>query len=301
MSDNSLDSLTRSPRSISTLTTAFLGTSDYLDLSGEQTVSIAFPGSQNEAASITYTTTPNRPFPKLTDGHLYYHRHEHATPLECGIRFRTRAKKPPWTFIRGQDLLLPSGHPWEIILPEIACRAGYATIRDQLLGEKLVTEEQVSQCRDIFAGHEINPETTLFRLTQEFPVDFSGSINLAVVGETLHHLEFEDIFRVFDKCRSYHPWIGCGLVAFEPVAESGRRLVNLRIKGTVGRRWSKIKGGSFKGILPPRKGILLARTRRGGLSPVTWAHDIDADLSPTGAALRLLWDRQLASPASVNN
>ncbi|KAJ7256170.1 hypothetical protein B0H12DRAFT_518415 [Mycena haematopus] len=297
-SGDPLDPLTEPARQISTLKPAFLVPSDYLDLSGKKAVPISCHASQSEAALITYTK--KFPFPKLTDGFLYYHRHGCAAPLEGAVRFRARAAKPPWTFIRGRDLLLPSGHPWEIILPEVACRAEYATIRNQLLAEKLVTEQQLSQCRDIFADQEINPETTLFRLTQEFPVSFTGSINLAVVGETLHHLEFEDMFRVTNDGKTYHPWTGFGLVCFEPTTGPGPRMVNLRIKQTIGPIRSPIKGGRFKGILPPRNGILLAHTRRGGLAPVKWAHDIDADPTPTGAALRLLWDNHLQLSGASN-
>ncbi|KAJ7844832.1 hypothetical protein B0H13DRAFT_1546052, partial [Mycena leptocephala] len=67
---------------------------------------------------------------------FYYHRDPHATPLEGSLRFRVTADKDTAAF---HDLLLPSGCPWQIILPQLACRSNYSRILNELLEQKLVT------------------------------------------------------------------------------------------------------------------------------------------------------------------
>jgi hypothetical protein len=59
--------------------------------------------------------------------------------LEGGVRFRVASDKAPSSFDHGHDLLLPSGLPWQIILPQVACYKNLAATRDQLLKEHLVT------------------------------------------------------------------------------------------------------------------------------------------------------------------
>ncbi|KAF8143427.1 hypothetical protein K438DRAFT_1783727 [Mycena galopus ATCC 62051] len=86
------------------------------------------------------------PFPPQSIGFLFYYRDPDAAPLEGSIRFRVVPQNTPTTFHDGHDLLLPSGRPWQITLPQIACRAQYARIRAQLLQEKLATAEQLAQC-----------------------------------------------------------------------------------------------------------------------------------------------------------
>ncbi|KAF8171053.1 hypothetical protein K438DRAFT_1982330 [Mycena galopus ATCC 62051] len=289
-----------SPPQISTLNPALLSPSNYLDLSGKLEVPIHCLGSQSGAASsIGYASTPTKklPFPEFTDGFLYYHRDQDAAPLEGAVRMRIRGKKPPWTFINGRDLLLPSGCPWQIILPQIASSdANYDVIRNQLLADKLVTETELWQCHDIFGDKRIDPETTLFHLTQEFPVDFnSESLRLNLVGaNSVHRLDLGCLFVTHDKNKSFPPWRGSARACLEPSTipeHIGRRVINLRFKEATSRVICNLPGGRYKGILKPRAGIFLLYTRRGGLAPVKWEYDIDTDTTPAGAILRYLWDR----------
>ncbi|KAF8207294.1 hypothetical protein K438DRAFT_2013787, partial [Mycena galopus ATCC 62051] len=201
-----------------------LAASNYLDLSGKVEVPIHCLASQSGAAStlIRYTSTPKKkllPFPQPTDGFLYYHREKDAAPLEGAVRMRICGKKRPWTFLNGRDLLLPSGCPWQIILPQVACGdANYTSMREQLLAENLVTEEQLAQCRCLFGDEEIDPQTTLFRLSQEFPVNFdSASPHLNLVGAaSVYRLELDGLFVTNDGGKSRIPWKGSGRACLEP-------------------------------------------------------------------------------------
>ncbi|KAJ7839952.1 hypothetical protein B0H14DRAFT_1064189 [Mycena olivaceomarginata] len=138
---------------------------------------------------------------------------------------------PPPSFDHGQDLLLASGMLWQVILPQIASRNGYARIRDQLLVKNLVTAEQLTRCLATFgAGTNIYPGLALFRLAQEFPIDFSGEINLSVVGQSLHRLTLKTTFYLKQSTgKYYYPW---DVARFEPSTSpqySGRRVIHLRI------------------------------------------------------------------------
>ncbi|KAJ6566755.1 hypothetical protein B0H19DRAFT_713692, partial [Mycena capillaripes] len=58
------------------------------------------------------------PFPPQSSGFLYYHKNPSALPMEGSVRLRVTPDKEPSSFSRGQDLLIPSGCPWQIILPQ---------------------------------------------------------------------------------------------------------------------------------------------------------------------------------------
>jgi hypothetical protein len=148
------------------------------------------------------------PFPARSTGFLYYRQEALAAPLEGSIRFRVTSNNAPLSFQHGRDLRLPSGSPWQITLPRIACAKGYSRISEQLLDENLVTQKQLSQCRDIFGDQLPSPELTLFRLTQEFPINFT-QLRLTIVGENaLHVLRLESPFRARFETKMCAPWTG---------------------------------------------------------------------------------------------
>jgi hypothetical protein len=132
--------------------------------------------------------------------------------LEGSVRFRITSDNAPSSFDHGQDLLLASGMPWQVIFPRIASRNGYARIRDQLLVENLVSS-LITRCLAMFgAGTNIYPGLDLFRLGQEFPINFSGEINLSVVGQSLHRLTLKTTFYLKQSTgKYYYPWDGARL------------------------------------------------------------------------------------------
>ncbi|KAJ7325756.1 hypothetical protein DFH08DRAFT_886154 [Mycena albidolilacea] len=272
---------------ISTLNPPFIAPDDYVDLSQRKQIQLRFPKSQGNArAELIYGRCSNipQPFPPRSAGFFYYHRDPDAAPLEGSIRFRVTSDNAPSSFNRGHDLLLPSGLPWQIILPQVACGKSYGRLRDQLLEENLVTAKQLLQCRDIFREiKRIFPRVVLFRMNQEFPVEFTGQIALAVVGKVLHRPHWSSLFR---QGTSF-PITGSGVARFEPSTDpeyAGRRVVHLRITKIV----NPVSITEETTLLKPEAGQLLVRPSHSRIEP--WAYDIDASNSVAATALRALWD-----------
>ncbi|KAF8148782.1 hypothetical protein K438DRAFT_1866824 [Mycena galopus ATCC 62051] len=291
---------TRILHSISTLNACLLTTADHLDISGRIYVTVRFPKSRaGLKASFFYErrridgSYPRIPFPSESTGFLYYYRDPHAAPLEGSVRFRITSDNLPSSFVHGQDLLLPSGAPWQIMLLQVAMRAEYSRIRDQLLEEDLVTPEQLAQCRQIFSHRPTFSETTLFRLNQSFPVNFGGEITLTVVGEELHVMRSQCFRARTFRGNIYSPWAGSALARFEPSTSSehaGRRIVHLRITKIITPVSCTMDEKEYQGrVLRPEEGQLLTVSFRGG-PPKPWSYDIDDQNNHSAAALRVLWD-----------
>ncbi|KAF7368337.1 hypothetical protein MVEN_00155100 [Mycena venus] len=280
---------------IYTLNPALLQFRDHLDLSRRQPTTIQFPTSQSDTLALLCYERHQRldlPFPDRSSGFLYYHRDRHAAPCEGSIRLRVTSDDDPSSFSDGQDLHLLSGCPWQIILPQVACRRNLSRFRDQLLEESLVTEQQIAQCRRVFGDRKrILPETTLFRLAQEFPVSFTSGIYLTVVGEETHSFSFQEIFGVIYHGKRTFPWAGSALARFEPSARPehlGRRVVHLRITKIVTPVSCNFEA-SIGRMMKPAEGELL-NVFRHGPNPEPWAIDIDNTRSPAAPALRVLWE-----------
>lgn len=75
-----------------------------------------------------------------------------------------------------------------------------------------MTEEQLSQCRDIFGGHKIHPEYTLFRLDSLFFVNFSTTA-LTAVGDALYPFRVQPFVQYTGE--QYFPWSGMSYIAFK--------------------------------------------------------------------------------------
>ncbi|KAF8155318.1 hypothetical protein K438DRAFT_1777681 [Mycena galopus ATCC 62051] len=273
---------------VSTLNSLHISADDYVVLSGMDSVTIRFPKTRRGTyAKFRYCNMSHRstaPFPHHSAGFLYYHNPPNGLPLEGSVRLRVTLDKNPASFTSGQDLLLPSGAPWQTILPQIACREHHTLICQQLLREKLVTEEHLSRARRIFAGSDrITPQLILFRINQLFPVNFGASVQLTVVGKKLHKLDFPHLFS--DE-EGRFPWTGSALACFEPSTRSehiGRRVVSLRLVQIIDP--VACVAQSYRGRLPkPQEGQLLTGD---GVAP--WAYEIDNQSSPA-EALRVLWD-----------
>ncbi|KAJ6489040.1 hypothetical protein C8R45DRAFT_929735 [Mycena sanguinolenta] len=283
-----------SPAVVSTLNPLLISSNDYLDFSHMQSVIIRFPGSRRRTyAKFHYCNTQHRwtaPFPPRCTGFLYYHTPANPLPLEGSLRLRVASNNSLSSFESGQDLLLPSGAPWQTILPQIACRTQNTTISRQLLHEKLVTEERLMRARRIFGNNgRISPQLVLFRMGQEFPVNFGASLHLTVVGEGLQSLLLPQLFSDEEQL---FPWTGSALACFEPSARpehTGRRVVHLRLTRIVHPVSPAVQ--RYHGQLAkPEEGQLLSR------DGFPWAYDIDS-ASTAADALRALWDNsQIAIP-----
>ncbi|KAJ6535646.1 hypothetical protein B0H19DRAFT_1383129 [Mycena capillaripes] len=278
---------------ISTLNSAVLKPTDYLDVSSKTMIRIRLQKS-DRLQPIAYLGDPHRhfvPFPPHSAGFLYYHETAHASPLEGSVRLRVTPDKEPSSFSRGQDLLLPSGCPWQTILPQISTHKETAGFRDLLLHEKLVTEQQLERCRRVFAGRSvIYPHYILFRLTQEFPVHFHQAISLTTVGkDTLYRLNLNSTFVSTRDYVACYPWHGSALARFEraPVTDPMSRLVRLRFTKILSPPVCAQRNYNGR-VLKPEEGELLTLQIR-GRAPAPWAYNIDSKSQP-GVAFRALWD-----------
>ncbi|KAJ7132508.1 hypothetical protein C8R44DRAFT_849945 [Mycena epipterygia] len=268
---------------LSTLNPELLKSGDAVDPSGKTHLALRFSGGRSP---LSYTANHQGiPFPAFSRGFLYYHSHSWRIPLEASLRFRVTLDNNPSSFARGRDLLTPWGLPWKIMLPQIACTARYAPIREQLLRDNLTTEELLSHCRTIFGERPISTRYTLFRFDSTFPVNFATrKMKLAIVGEALYPVAIGTGFSGF-------PWTGSALARFEPsgrIQDASRRVIHLRIVKVLQPLVCTVE--EYKGrMLAVEEGELLAVSnyRR---TPEPWEYDIDSGTGKHAAALRVLWD-----------
>ncbi|KAJ7607614.1 hypothetical protein DFH06DRAFT_214545 [Mycena polygramma] len=276
---------------ISSLSPDHITPNDYVDPSSRRSFTIRFPGSAGKGTELHFHWADTLRS-ENTAGFLYYHRHPRAAPMEGSIRLRVTPNNAPSSFSNGQDLCLPSGLRWQIIVPQIALRHDLAPIRDQLLHEDLVTPEQLSRCRRVFAkSGPIHSQTTLFCLDQEFPVKFSTVQYLTVAGERLHKFYISP-FKARVNGGMALPWTGSAIVRFEPslLSQHGgrRRGLHLRIVKLLTSVSPAIEG--YRGrIFKPEESQLLTVSNRGG-PPEPWRYDIEQHKTTAAAALRHLWN-----------
>ncbi|KAJ7123253.1 hypothetical protein C8R43DRAFT_933050 [Mycena crocata] len=289
-------------RIISTLKPTLLKTEDLMDLSRHKYVSIRFPDWVGKGSILAYhqkripSRYPRReatPFPPHCQGFLYYHPGICGAPLSGSLRFRLTASNNPASFPAGEDLLSPSGFPWQLSLPLLAKGVKLASIREQLLREQLATEAQLAQCRSIFKIGYTFPHYTLYHIDSVFLVRFAGSLNLNMVGQSLHSANFEHIFRIRVTGGTYYfPWSGTALARLEPSTDpkfAGRRVLHLRIVKIVQPVTCTVE--NYRGrIVQPREGELYTVSKYRG-APEPWVYDIDGNRKGKGiTGLRELWD-----------
>ncbi|KAJ7183942.1 hypothetical protein C8R46DRAFT_1068201 [Mycena filopes] len=274
---------------LSTLNPLSLQASDYLDLSGHQNRAVVFAADgEGKNPLLTYRKTPSGsviPFPAQSRGFLYFHRDPDAAPLEGGLRFRLSENELPGSFQSGQDLLLPTGSPWQLILPQVF-QPKLRKFGDQLLRENLISAAQMAHCHKVFGSRRVVlPWFTLFRLTQEFPVDFGKSPTIQIVAEAVFPKQFHP-FAFVAAGKNIFPFTGTGLARFEPSVVDGRRLIHLRITKITSP--VVCTNSEYLGrIAEPREGELLTRTPVSGASR-PWRVEVDR-YTEYGAALRALW------------
>ncbi|KAJ7074843.1 hypothetical protein B0H15DRAFT_792677 [Mycena belliarum] len=295
---------------ISTLNPSLITPADYMDVSGMACFNFRYSGSitgvgdpEARRPGLSYVPQDGRfiRFPDKTHGFLYYHSQPHISPLAGSVRFRVTQDNAPFSFTGGHDLLTPSGVPWQIILPQIACRPVYAWLPQHLLRDRLVTEDLLSRCRDVFRERErMQPFSIVFTFDSTFLVNFSSETALTIAGDTLHRLRL-DIFKM--GIRDY-PWTGThglglysqctgsALARFEASTlpeYAGRRMIHLRVIKVLEPVSPLVDLQTYRGrIQEPREGELFTVSHYGRL-PKPWAYDIDASNS-RAAALRALWD-----------
>ncbi|KAJ7032598.1 hypothetical protein C8F04DRAFT_655356 [Mycena alexandri] len=214
---------------ISTLNPLLVQPGDYMDLSGLKLKRIAFESSDMQTIgkkpSFCYHVERKKvPFPDQCTGFLYYHRAPDAAPLEGSLRFRLATHSPP----SSKDLLLPTGMPWQVLLPQLA-RPFYKNLTDQLLRDDLVTPQQISRCRTLFGTRDITASLTLFRLGQEFPLNLGVARTLTVVGESLQTILINRLLTASVDKDLVYPFTGSAIARFEPSVVDGRRIVHMRI------------------------------------------------------------------------
>ncbi|KAJ7078742.1 hypothetical protein B0H15DRAFT_532958 [Mycena belliarum] len=307
---------TKTPRArkrlISTLHPLLIRPSDYLDISGLVSLKFQFYDSgaiyAEGSNGIRYAQLTHRnqnksrsqklPFPANTQGFLYYHLRPDASPLEGSLRFRVTGSHYVWTFDIGDDLRAPGGLPWQITLAQIACRDNYEPVREQLVREGLVSEEQMLRCQAMFRTKaKINAHGTLFRLASPFLVDFASRVCLTVAAlpDAVHEVDLQ-VFTVRAQGGYCNPWAGSALARFEPGQDPERRVLHMRIVKIVTPVACTVDVEEYSGrLVRPEEGeLLLVRTPGGATIP--WSYDIDAKRTPTAEALRILWDASRAEP-----
>ncbi|KAJ7708105.1 hypothetical protein B0H17DRAFT_1191604 [Mycena rosella] len=289
---------------VSTLKPSLITPADYIDISRKTNFTIEFPVSKRGPGIFYVSHSPpglksvNIRFPDYSRGFLYYHSDSRAGPLEGSIRFRLTPHSSPSSFLSGQDLLAPSGFPWQILLAQVACRDKYAFIGEQLIHENLMTPEQLSRCRDVFRQTaRIHPQYTLFHLDSPFLVNFSSPIHFAVIGQQLHDVNMSNLFKNQTRGeKAYFPWTGSGIARLERSTLSehaGRRVIHLRIIKILQPVTCTVDARSYNGrVVRPEEGQLFM-VRSSGRPPEPWAYDIGKKSKPA-AALRVLWDNSVS-------
>ncbi|KAJ7278220.1 hypothetical protein C8J57DRAFT_1306221 [Mycena rebaudengoi] len=242
--------INRTGRTASTLKPRLLRARDFLDLSqtNHRGSTVFF-----NAGGVQLRYRGRIPFPPHSRGFLYYHSDPTLSPLAGSVRLRTTTSDAPSSFPQGQDLLSPTG-------------------MSQLLNDRLVTPDQLSRCHTLFANRiRVHAELILFGLSQPFPVNFSTTLYLTIVGPT-----------------ALHP-IAYSVLSHEPGRYS--------FTGTAIARFERSTLPEHAGKRPDVRAEYAGRHKDGELFTLPYhsepgrllSFNVDGD-GPTAAALRVLWD-----------
>ncbi|KAJ6538297.1 hypothetical protein B0H10DRAFT_2245818 [Mycena sp. CBHHK59/15] len=234
-----------------------LKSSDFVDLSGGRKLQVHF-GATDKPLRLSYEFgTTAVPFPPNARGFLYYHvPAPPAPPMAGGIRLRIDSDSA-----RGRDLLLPSGVPWQIGLPQLVRYAHCAGALATVLKEALVAPAAVfplaldeKQLRLTVVGRERLAGARLFKrglFTERGRALFKGG------GSEFTSPDTRDVLQ---------------LRVVKVVTPVERVAASVRIRSE---------------ILPPREGEFLSVRVSG--RPTPWSYRVDeGNTSQAAAALRLL-------------
>ncbi|KAK7044904.1 hypothetical protein R3P38DRAFT_2881558 [Favolaschia claudopus] len=284
---------------ISTLDHSLLQSNDRLNFSNHRLIRLRFSALPDQTCVIPHDIKSRKSsFPNDTKGFLYYRHDRDAAFLGGNLRLRITNSGDPASFAEGADFVTPTGMPWQISLPQLTIQQDhFPGVVDQLLGDGLVTHEQVSRCRELFADMpKVFPSRVLFRMKQKFRTSLHGKLKLHVVGhDAVHYLEYP----LFSR-KGRVPWRGSIIARFEPAENpeyAGRRMVHIRVvkipepitSGLARRTETDLK----RVFIMPEEGKLLTLQLDDGTS-TPWAYDIDGP-SKVSVALRALWDVSLVS------
>ncbi|KAJ6611110.1 hypothetical protein B0H10DRAFT_375876 [Mycena sp. CBHHK59/15] len=270
---------------LSSLRPEKLKSSDFVDLSGGRKLQVYF-GATDKPLRLSYEfATAAVPFPPNARGFLYYHvPAPPAPPMAGGIRLRIDSDSA-----RGRDLLLPSGVPWQIGLPQLVRYAHCAGALATALKEALVAPAAVQQCTRVFGAQRVRAHgRMLFHVGQVFPLALDEKqLRLTVVGRA--RLAGARLFKrgLFTE-RGRALFRGSILVRFEFAPPDARDVLQLRVVKVVTPVERVAASVRIRGeILPPREGEFLSVRVSG--RPTPWSYRVDeGNTSQAAAALRLL-------------
>ncbi|KAJ6564673.1 hypothetical protein B0H19DRAFT_81731 [Mycena capillaripes] len=290
------------PALLSTLDPSRLRETDFIDISGAGSVKIRFSPNWSPGDRIQYMRVPagsgeRIPFPPNTRGFLYFKRQDELSSLAGGLQFRLAKIAHPSSFPHGQDLLWPSGDPWQLMFVQIASRGSYQGFLEQIQRDGFASSSDSRRCRMMFANqNKIHPRVMLFSMAQPFIVDFASKPVLCVVGskEVLSTRLTSIFMDIRNGTEMYFPFEGSARVRFErstAAEHSDRRVLVMRILEIL--RPVVITVPNYAGrVLPPVAGELLMviSGRESDKRPRPWVFDVDRLDSNRAAGLRLLWD-----------
>ncbi|KAG6828628.1 hypothetical protein H0H92_007220 [Tricholoma furcatifolium] len=189
------------------------------------------------------STLTSNAFPQRTRGFLYYYR-DSALPENTGeLRFRLTGDCNPALFAASKDLIGPTGSPWSMGLAALT-HPGNASIKDQLLRDKLVTE---SLLHGVAAAQPDEPEhpadlrrRELHYLEEPFPIDMDTHMARirVILNDKAETVILRNLF-VFrqnegkgNEASKHFPYRGTLLVRFERstlVEHEGSNTLVLRV------------------------------------------------------------------------
>ncbi|KAJ7084650.1 hypothetical protein B0H15DRAFT_783663 [Mycena belliarum] len=289
---------------VTTLDPARLRPSDHVDLSHLKRFAVLQPNRKMGKAG-TYLLyhqedTENISFPPRTAGFFYYYRPPDDLPVTAGgIRFRIAAVNPA-AFSRGRDLTRPNGAVWHIALESIAKSMTKTVLREIILRDKLVSEEDMADHTPKGLDNRERAQTVIHSFYEPFPVSFQRAhyINIYSDGN-----KYRCDVRVFHEQRagppsSVYPYSGRALVRFELSTlpeHSGLRVAVLRCVKIIDP--PRLMIPDYDGYLPPPvEGELVQRPSRAvSQASRPWVRDLS---SGAGKFLALLLDGKAQQPGS---
>lgn len=204
---------------ISTLNSLNLQPSDFQTFFGERQ-NVHFPSNTLDSPpksrpglvvlSYQRYETHFVPFPDRTQGFLYYVCSQKC-PTAGKVRIRVTEGTESEHFARGHDLLRPTGLPWEIPFPAIAHFPIYSPVLDLLVRDRFVTDPDLQQWQNIFAGTPIGKRSVfIYSLHQPFHISFDcREFTVCIVGRTkTRRLTIRAPFTTEAEGRPINPYAG---------------------------------------------------------------------------------------------
>ena len=157
--------------------------SDHFDFSGMMRPYLRLRVASGTRVRLGYTPARDV-FPPNTRGFLYYYTPPKAPLLAGELRFRCANNLEG--FSNGKDLLCPDKfNPWSIPLHELANRASFVTLAEQLMFDGLVSQITLDKWNkkaiDTFTGNPREcgaPHPVLYYLRQPLLIRFDRSTSL---------------------------------------------------------------------------------------------------------------------------